>query len=121
MLSAGPVCSCAPLRTLLHTRPRVQRAPGFPCALSPEGNGKLLAKLGRNAPREREGVSGENDGRERAKVTVVISAFTAVIPAKAGIPLRRRFSLISPTPRNTGSPAGACHLAAIRPTRWRVM
>ena len=32
--SAEPVCSCAFLRTILHTRPRVQRAPGIPCALS---------------------------------------------------------------------------------------
>ena len=31
--SAGPVCSCAPSTTSLHTRPRVQRASGFPCAL----------------------------------------------------------------------------------------
>ena len=31
--SAEPVCSCAFLCTLLHARPRVQRAPGFPCAL----------------------------------------------------------------------------------------
>jgi hypothetical protein len=31
--SAEPVCSCAHLLCILHTRPRVQRAPGFPCAL----------------------------------------------------------------------------------------
>jgi hypothetical protein len=31
--SAGPVCSCACFCTILHTRPRVQRASGFPCAL----------------------------------------------------------------------------------------
>ena len=31
--SAEPVCSCAFFCALLHTRPRVQRAPGFPCAL----------------------------------------------------------------------------------------
>src|SRR2546426_427797 len=34
MLSAGPVCSCAHFFVPLHTRPRVQRAPGLPCALS---------------------------------------------------------------------------------------
>jgi len=31
--SAEPVCSCAFSTLLLHTRPRVQRAPGLPCAL----------------------------------------------------------------------------------------
>ncbi|HYI29159.1 MAG TPA: hypothetical protein VD863_15070, partial [Bradyrhizobium sp.] len=31
--SASPVCSCAAYLYTLHTRPRVQRAPGFPCAL----------------------------------------------------------------------------------------
>src|SRR5258708_30626673 len=31
--SAEPVCSCAFVCAFLHTRPRVQRAPGFPCAL----------------------------------------------------------------------------------------
>jgi hypothetical protein len=29
----SPVCSCAPMRNLWHMRPRVQRAPGIPCAL----------------------------------------------------------------------------------------
>jgi hypothetical protein len=32
-----PVCSCAFLRTILHTRPRVQQAPGVPCALDRAG------------------------------------------------------------------------------------
>ena len=41
--------------------------------------------------------------------------------AKAEYPVRRSFSIPSLTPRNTGSPAGACHRAAIRPTRWRAM
>ena len=31
--SAEPVCSCAFLYLTLHARPRVQRAPGLPCAL----------------------------------------------------------------------------------------
>jgi hypothetical protein len=41
--------------------------------------------------------------------------------AKAEYPVRRSFSTLSLAPRNTGSPAGACHRAAIRPTRWRAM
>ena len=39
-----------------HTRPRVQRASGIPCALWIEGE-KFPANLGRNASRECEGVS----------------------------------------------------------------
>ena len=55
--SAGPVCSCACFCTILHTRPRVQRASGFPCALFLQRVRKFPANLGRNAPRDREGVS----------------------------------------------------------------
>jgi hypothetical protein len=40
----------------LHTRPRVQRAPGIPCALLFSGR-KIQAQLGRIAPRDREGAS----------------------------------------------------------------
>jgi hypothetical protein len=47
---------CALLCTNLHTRSRVQRAPGFPCALVFEG-AETDAKLGRSAPRERGVVS----------------------------------------------------------------
>jgi hypothetical protein len=54
--SAGPVCSCAFLCASLHTRPRVQRASGFPCALLIGEGGKLLVKPGRHAPRERGGL-----------------------------------------------------------------
>ena len=42
---------------ILHTRPRVQRAPGLPCALSRRGPSDQ-AQLGRVAPRERAGISG---------------------------------------------------------------
>src|SRR5437879_6555116 len=42
----------------LHTRPRVQRAPGLPCALFLKGANED-ANLGRNAPRDREGVLDE--------------------------------------------------------------
>jgi len=41
--------------------------------------------------------------------------------AKAEYPVRHSFSIPSLAPRNTGSPAGACHRAAIRPTRWQAM
>src|SRR5436190_9087835 len=39
-----------------HARPRVQQAPGLPCALNFE-EGKRRSNLGRSAPREREIVS----------------------------------------------------------------
>ena len=41
------------MRNSWHTRPRVQRAPGIPCALCFERDNEF-AKLGRNAPRECE-------------------------------------------------------------------
>ena len=57
--SAEPVCSCAFFCTLLHARPRVQRAPGFPCALLLLSRAAIDAKLGRIAPRDREAVSAD--------------------------------------------------------------
>src|ERR1700694_1991949 len=54
--SAEPVCSCAFYLITLHARPRVQRAPGFPCALLLPRRVETAAKLGRIAPRERERV-----------------------------------------------------------------
>src|SRR3954467_11240876 len=42
---------------IMHTRPRVQRAPGIPCTLRFRRRGQVHASLGRNAPRERETVS----------------------------------------------------------------
>src|SRR6266702_814453 len=47
-----PVCSCAQPTTSLRTRSRVQRASGIPCALFLEEVAKILARLGRNVPRE---------------------------------------------------------------------
>ena len=49
--SAEPVCSCAFSLCTMHARPRVQRAPGFPYALS-LSRAAIDAKLGRIAPRE---------------------------------------------------------------------
>src|ERR1700674_4069868 len=57
--SAGPVCSCAFFCAFLHARSRVQRAPGFPCALLFFQRVAIDAKLGRIAPREREAVSAD--------------------------------------------------------------
>jgi hypothetical protein len=48
--SAGPVCSCAFFRAFVHTRPRVQRASGFPCALFfSEGGHRRKARAHRAA------------------------------------------------------------------------
>jgi hypothetical protein len=47
-------CTCmlvCVFRTFLHTRPRVQQAPGIPCALYFFGR-MILEKLGRIAPRD---------------------------------------------------------------------
>src|SRR4051794_32317395 len=47
----------------LHTRPRVQRAPGLPCALSLRAN--EFAKLGRSEPRDREAIFSRHHPRKR--------------------------------------------------------
>src|SRR4051795_3593527 len=51
--SGEPVVTTSCAFSFLHARPRVQRAPGIPCALSIRA---VDAKLGRIAPRERGGV-----------------------------------------------------------------
>src|ERR1700681_2406858 len=43
------------------------------------------------------------------------------MPAKRKHPVRRAACDLSRAQRNTGSSARACHRAAIRPTRWRMM
>src|SRR5216684_1592207 len=45
-------CSCAFYQYKVHTRPRVQRAPGIPHAL--HGGREINAQLGRIAPRDRD-------------------------------------------------------------------
>ena len=52
--SAEPVCSCALSLPFLHARPRVQRAPGFPCALVCEEGVKKQQTSGAIARRDRE-------------------------------------------------------------------
>ena len=44
--SAEPVCSCAFSLSALHMRPRVQRAPGLPCALSFFGGERICKSSG---------------------------------------------------------------------------
>src|SRR5437762_3267984 len=78
-----PVCSCAQLSTILHTRSRVQRASDIPCALFFLEGGKLLANLGQIVPREREVMLGNGN----ASATHSLSS-----PVHAGDPVRRGFS-----------------------------
>jgi hypothetical protein len=73
--SAEPVCSCAFFCACLHTRPRVQRAPGFPCALLFLSRVAIDAKLGRIAPRE--------CGRTSSRcMTMELEIHTDVVPDK---------------------------------------
>src|ERR1700730_6175701 len=83
MLSAEPVCSCAFLRTILHTRPRVQRAPGIPCSLFSRGEQIVPVKLGHAMLRE--GATMFGNGNSGA-------AHSQSSPAHAGDPVRRGFS-----------------------------
>ena len=46
-----PVCSCAPFLHFWHTRPRVQRAPGIPCALFFSRGARHLTSHGRGSRR----------------------------------------------------------------------
>ena len=52
-VSAEPVCSCAHLLALLHTRPRVQRAPGIPCSLFSRGANFVQSSGALHAARSR--------------------------------------------------------------------
>jgi hypothetical protein len=73
--SAEPVCSCACFCALLHARPRVQRAPGLPCALLLLSRAAIDAKLGRIAPRE--------CGRTSSRcMTIELEIHTHVVPDK---------------------------------------
>ena len=85
-----PVCSCAASWHYSHTRPRVQRASGIPCALLLERAGSFLQASG--AMR-----------RENAKACLDHGATTntAVVPAKAG----------THTPRPLGEDAGVSYLS----------
>ena len=75
----------------LHTRPRVQRAPGIPCSLFSEG--QVRANLGRNASREREVTFGRHPplrncalgGRSSIPETAVIEGRGVLEPAFAGM------------------------------------
>ena len=50
--SAEPVCSCAPFLCSLHTRPRVQRASGFPAPSCFFGGWQSTQSSGAIAPRQ---------------------------------------------------------------------
>src|SRR4051812_8647814 len=62
---------CVSYKCTLHTRPRVQRAPGLPRALFfSEGVWSSKAKLGRSASRDSEGIFGRHrppTGRANAR------------------------------------------------------
>src|SRR5882724_10004153 len=92
-VSAEPVCSCAHFCTLLHTRPRVQRAPGIPCALALEGKENSEQASGRWS-------------RENAKLRLALDRHSPRTPA---------------TPRKTASPyeRSSARQKAIKQTRRR--
>ena len=78
---------CAFLCATLHTRPRVQRAPGIPCSLC-SFEGQRHANLGQITPREGEVMLGSGN----AGTTPSLSS-----SAKAGDPVRRGLSAQSLT------------------------
>ena len=56
----------------LHARPRVQRAPGLPCALCFREGANQDAKLGRSASRDREAISTWPRSASLPAVTVAV-------------------------------------------------
>ena len=112
MLSAGPVCSCARSQcAIAHetagaARTRSSLRPLFSRRAN-EG-----ANLGRNASREREVISSRHRPR-------LVRRSSRSKGGRRTIQYSRGGSDGVERPQRTGYPAGACHRAAIRPTRWR--
>src|SRR6478735_11403594 len=73
---------CAFLCATLHTRPRVQRAPGIPCSLF-SFEGQRHPNLGQITPRESEVMHGSGNAGSTPSVSP---------SAKAGDPVRRGLS-----------------------------
>src|SRR6478736_9109882 len=105
MLSAGPVCSCAHFSCTLHTRPRVQRAPGLPCALCLEGHGNHWQNSGAS---RRENVAAHS-------VVIVRESGRSSIPETPMIEPRSRGVLDRPPSRATTAVIGDTHY----PTSFR--
>src|SRR5437899_4994206 len=68
----------------LHARPRVRRAPGLPCALYFQEGRKLIANLGRNAPRDREVISNRHCLRQTRSVCARERSDEAIHPSASG-------------------------------------
>jgi hypothetical protein len=74
-------------------RPRVQRASGIPCALFFGEGEEFPAKLGRNAPREREGVSAVIASEAKQSIAPRnerIDCFVATAPRNDVLPFENR-------------------------------
>jgi hypothetical protein len=102
--SGGPVVATLVCVTTLCARGC--GCSGHPAFPTPSVGRKIHAQLGRIAPRDR-------------KVASPILQLSS--PAKAGDPVFRDASDGIEKPRRTGYPAGACHRARRRETRWRGM
>jgi hypothetical protein len=95
--SAEPVCSCALSFCFLHTGPRVQRAPGLPCALFIYGAPKSWQTSGTSC---RENA----DSHPHAVWEDMNPIFPASLRGATATTCR-----------------GACHRAALRADRWFAM
>ena len=113
-----PGISGEPVVTMLvcffnsHARLRVQRAPGFPCALY--FSGARLANLGRIVSREWGGVSGAP--RRSNLPPCLYSSY----PAKAGYPVRRAVSASTAVSGILGHPLSRVTTAQTRSTRLTI-
>src|SRR5258708_37391429 len=86
--------------TFLHTRPRVQRAPGIPCALLTLGR-MILENLGRIAPRDRGAVfNGSHVSASEATQSILrakgrMDCFVAVAPRNDELLIRNNSQQIA--------------------------
>jgi hypothetical protein len=107
--SAEPVCSCALFCTFLHARPRVQRAPGFPCALFCEEGGKKRKNLARkHAARS----------RSHARYLPSLHAPLRVAGRGRGWGVYQLASLAASLPRHPPPPTPKSELRSSRPHRF---
>jgi hypothetical protein len=100
-----PVCSCAHFFYPLHMRPRVQRAPGIPCALCFREVAKITRK-----PRAHRAA--------RTRRCILRHCERSDLSAEA---LAKAEAIHRAAQRKNGLLRGAYHRARIRATRWLAM
>jgi hypothetical protein len=100
--SAEPVCSCAFPCFHLHARPRVQRAPGFPCALFSKRAGRKDKTSRENTRRDSEVATQRS--RSHARYLPSLHALLRVAGRGRGVGGYQLASLVASLPRHPPPP-----------------